>query len=175
VRSPAETGPGGVPEKYQAAFWRDVRHPAEVPLSPFAGVEGVLDAPPDLRVLVHHEPMGEAPLVGLVVIRTSFRSAPYDLLLWSPGVALIPTPLGPGSPLARSRTNLAIALCTAAKFLGLLVGQGAIPGSYDAFLDGVKEALQDSFDYQAMVEQAAKGILLVDVSTKRVLDANTTY
>jgi PAS domain S-box-containing protein len=29
--------------------------------------------------------------------------------------------------------------------------------------------------YQAVVEQAAEGILLVDVSTKRVLDANTTY
>ena len=29
--------------------------------------------------------------------------------------------------------------------------------------------------YQAVVEQAAEGILLVDVSTKRVLDANATY
>jgi len=29
--------------------------------------------------------------------------------------------------------------------------------------------------YQAVVEQAAEGILLVDVSTKRVLDANTAY
>ena len=29
--------------------------------------------------------------------------------------------------------------------------------------------------YQAVVEQAAEGILLVDVGTKRVLDANTTY
>src|ERR671910_1140379 len=29
--------------------------------------------------------------------------------------------------------------------------------------------------YRAVVEQAAEGILLVDVSTKRVLDANTTY
>jgi PAS domain S-box-containing protein len=29
--------------------------------------------------------------------------------------------------------------------------------------------------YQAVVDQAAEGILLVDVSTKRVLDANTTY
>jgi hypothetical protein len=38
--------------------------------------------------------------------------------------------------------SLAVVLCTAAMFLGLLVGQGAIPGSYDAALDGVKEALQ---------------------------------
>jgi PAS domain S-box-containing protein len=29
--------------------------------------------------------------------------------------------------------------------------------------------------YQAVVEQAAEGILLIDVSTKRVLDANTAY
>jgi PAS domain S-box-containing protein len=29
--------------------------------------------------------------------------------------------------------------------------------------------------YRAVVEQAAEGILLVDLSTKRVLDANTTY
>src|SRR5215212_3429884 len=29
--------------------------------------------------------------------------------------------------------------------------------------------------YQAVVEQAAEGILLVDVGTKRVLDTNTTY
>src|SRR5215208_4133857 len=29
--------------------------------------------------------------------------------------------------------------------------------------------------YRAVVEQAAEGILIVDVSTKRVLDANTTY
>ena len=29
--------------------------------------------------------------------------------------------------------------------------------------------------YRAVIEQAAEGILLVDVSTKRVLDANTTY
>ena len=29
--------------------------------------------------------------------------------------------------------------------------------------------------YQAVVDQAAEGILLVDVSTKRVLDANTAY
>src|SRR5215207_4900137 len=29
--------------------------------------------------------------------------------------------------------------------------------------------------YRAVVEQAAEGILLVDISTKRVLDANTTY
>lgn len=43
---------------------------------------------------------------------------------------------------ARRLGSLAVVLCTAAMFLGLLVGQGAIPGSYDAALDGVKEALQ---------------------------------
>ncbi len=46
---------------------------------------------------------------------------------------------------ARTLGRLAVALCTAAMFLGLLVGQGAMPGSYDAALDGVKEALQAPF------------------------------
>lgn len=41
--------------------------------------------------------------------------------------------------------GVAVVVCTAAMFLGLLAGQGAMPGSYDAILDGVKEALQDPF------------------------------
>jgi hypothetical protein len=41
--------------------------------------------------------------------------------------------------------SVAIVLCTAAMLLGLLVGQGAMPGSYDARLDGVKEAIQEPF------------------------------
>lgn len=44
---------------------------------------------------------------------------------------------------ARRLGGVAVVLCTAAMFLGLLVGQGAIPGSYDAILDGVKETIQD--------------------------------
>ena len=47
---------------------------------------------------------------------------------------------------ARGLGRLAVVLCTAAMFLGLLVGQGAIPGSYDAVLDGIKETLQDPFE-----------------------------
>ena len=47
---------------------------------------------------------------------------------------------------ARSLGRLAVVACTAAMFLGLLVGQGAIPGSYDALLDGIKETLQDPFE-----------------------------
>ena len=43
---------------------------------------------------------------------------------------------------ARRLGSVAVVLCAAAMFLGLLVGQGAMPGSYDATLDGVKEALQ---------------------------------
>lgn len=43
---------------------------------------------------------------------------------------------------ARRLGSLAVMLCTAAMFLGLLVGQGAIPGSYDAALDGIREARQ---------------------------------
>jgi hypothetical protein len=46
---------------------------------------------------------------------------------------------------ARRLGGLAVVLCAAALFLGLLVGQGAIPGSYDAALDGVKEMLQRPF------------------------------
>lgn len=46
---------------------------------------------------------------------------------------------------ARTLGRLAVALCMAAMFLGLLVGQGAMPGSYDAALDGVKESLQAPF------------------------------
>src|SRR3712207_4316552 len=43
---------------------------------------------------------------------------------------------------ARRLGFAAVVLCAAAMFLGLLVGQGAMPGSYDATLDGAKEALQ---------------------------------
>ena len=43
---------------------------------------------------------------------------------------------------ARRFGSVAVVLCAAVMFLGLLVGQGAMPGSYDATLDGVKEALQ---------------------------------
>lgn len=43
---------------------------------------------------------------------------------------------------ARRLGRLAVVLCTVAMILGLLVGQGAIPGSYDVALDGVREALQ---------------------------------
>ena len=43
---------------------------------------------------------------------------------------------------ARRLGVLSVVLCTVALFLGLLVGQGAMPGSYDVALDGVKEALQ---------------------------------
>lgn len=46
---------------------------------------------------------------------------------------------------ARRLGGLAVGLCTAAMFLGLLAGQGAIPGSYDAALDGAKERLQRPF------------------------------
>ena len=46
---------------------------------------------------------------------------------------------------ARRPGFVAVVLCAAAMFLGLLVGQGAIPGSYDAALDGVKETLQAPF------------------------------
>ncbi len=47
---------------------------------------------------------------------------------------------------ARSLGRVAVVACTAAMFLGLLVGQGAMPGSYDALLDGIKETLQDPFE-----------------------------
>ncbi len=46
---------------------------------------------------------------------------------------------------ARALGFVAVVLCTAAVFLGLLAGQGAMPGSYDAALDGVKEAIQEPF------------------------------
>ena len=46
---------------------------------------------------------------------------------------------------ARRIGSVAVVLCAAVMFLGLLVGQGAMPGSYDAALDGVKGALQAPF------------------------------
>ena len=46
---------------------------------------------------------------------------------------------------ARTLGSVAVVLCTAAVFLVLLVGQGAMPGSYDAMLNGVKEAIQEPF------------------------------
>ncbi len=41
--------------------------------------------------------------------------------------------------------------------------------------ESAREARSREKRYQAVVEQAAEGILLVDVSTKRVLETNTTY
>ena len=41
--------------------------------------------------------------------------------------------------------------------------------------ESAREARSHEERYQAVVGQAAEGILLVDVSSKRVLDANTTY
>ena len=43
---------------------------------------------------------------------------------------------------ARRLGFVAVVLCAAVMFLGFVVGQGAMPGSYDAMLDGVKEVLQ---------------------------------
>ena len=43
---------------------------------------------------------------------------------------------------ARRVGFLAVVLCAAAMFLGLLIGAGAMSGSYDAVLSGVKEARQ---------------------------------
>jgi PAS domain S-box-containing protein len=41
--------------------------------------------------------------------------------------------------------------------------------------ESAREARSQEERYRAVVEQAAEGILLADVDTKRVLDANTTY
>ena len=41
--------------------------------------------------------------------------------------------------------------------------------------ESASEARSNEKRYQAVVQQAAEGILLVDVSTKRVLETNTTY
>ncbi len=38
-----------------------------------------------------------------------------------------------------------IVLCTVAMFVGLLVGQGVIVGSYDETVNGIKDALQRPF------------------------------
>lgn len=46
---------------------------------------------------------------------------------------------------ARRLGALAVVLCTVAMFLGLLVGQGIMPGSYDEAVSGFKEALQHPF------------------------------
>ncbi|CAN5871818.1 hypothetical protein BH18ACT11_BH18ACT11_00330 [soil metagenome] len=46
---------------------------------------------------------------------------------------------------ARRLASVAVALSVVAMFLGLLVGQGALPGSYDAALDGAKEMLRGPF------------------------------
>lgn len=43
---------------------------------------------------------------------------------------------------SRTLGRLAAGLCTAAMFLGLLASQGAMPGSYDALVDGVRDAIQ---------------------------------
>lgn len=69
----------GTVSKHDAALRRDVRHPDEAPFFPFASVEGVLDAPPGVRVLLQHQFFGEVPPVGL------FRhgSSPFDVTVGS--------------------------------------------------------------------------------------------
>lgn len=47
---------------------------------------------------------------------------------------------------ARGIGRLAIVACVAAMLLGLLVGPGVIPGSYDAALNGIEEAIHDPFE-----------------------------
>lgn len=44
---------------------------------------------------------------------------------------------------ARTLASATILLCVGATFVGLLVGQGYIPGPYDADADGIKETIQD--------------------------------
>lgn len=44
---------------------------------------------------------------------------------------------------ARRLGSLAVALCAGAMLLGLLMGQGVIPGSYDEMVNGAKEMIQD--------------------------------
>jgi uncharacterized membrane protein len=44
---------------------------------------------------------------------------------------------------ARTLASATIFLCVAAPFVGLLVGQGFIPGPYDGEADGVKETIQN--------------------------------
>jgi hypothetical protein len=46
---------------------------------------------------------------------------------------------------ARRLGLFTVVLCTAAMFLGLLAGQGVLPGSYDEAVNGFKEALQRPF------------------------------
>ena len=44
---------------------------------------------------------------------------------------------------ARTLASATILLCAAALFVGLLVGQGFVPGPYDGEADGVKKSIQD--------------------------------
>lgn len=44
---------------------------------------------------------------------------------------------------ARILASAMIILCVVATFVGLLVGQGYVPGPYEAEADGVKESIQD--------------------------------
>lgn len=44
---------------------------------------------------------------------------------------------------ARTLASATLFVCAAALFVGLLVGQGFIVGSYDGEADGVKESVQD--------------------------------
>ncbi len=41
---------------------------------------------------------------------------------------------------ARRLGGLAVVLCTVTVFLGLLMAQGVIPGSYDEIVNGIKES-----------------------------------
>src|SRR5215217_6672031 len=74
-------------------------------------------------------------------------------------------------------------LSTKATLLVAFVLQGAFMSSLAVALrfassrveESAREARSLEERYRVVVEQAAEGILLVDVGTKRVLDANTTY
>ncbi len=88
--------------------------------------------------------VGKVHVGGILSVIALLFCVPVGILFVSIATGAVGIILGiAGYALGARRVgSVAVVLCTVAMFLGLLVGQGAMPGSYDALLDGVKEALQ---------------------------------
>jgi flagellar biosynthesis protein FliP len=93
----------------------------------------------------HKEGVGKVHVGRILSVIALLFCVPVGILFVSIATGAVGIILGiVGYALGARRVGyVAVVLCAVAMFLGLLVGQGAMPGAYDAALEGVKKALQN--------------------------------
>lgn len=100
------------------------------------------------RDKLRERPPVHKPLIGRVLAGIGLIvCVPIGVYFVSIAVGFMGIILGVvGYALGSRRLGLVtVVLCTAAMFVGLLIGQGVILGSYDEAVNGVKDALQRPF------------------------------